>query len=523
MMPAAPHTPHRLACLVVCLALTCCQGRATAAIVLPYIFADGAVLQRDKPVAIWGTATAGARINVRFGDSTAEASANADGRWSLTLPPMRAADQPADLSVQSSAAEDAPRTIRNLLVGDVWLCSGQSNMYWPLGKVSVYPGVDEGEAAIAAPPDPQLLLFCDDKHPLWEKRGWQAATPDSRRPFSAVAYFYGARLRRELGVPIGLINISRGGTPIQRWTPPAFAERVPLTRRFNALFHHERARIDEYNRRHSERERAAREHRAVLPPAPAALPADLMIARSFSGATAYEWFVAPIVPYTLRGVIWYQGESNSDTLDVAPSYAEMFKALVDGWRDAWGAPELPFYFVQLPCRDGGEFWPWTRQGMLLASRSVPHCDMVVSFDVGDPTNLHPPQKRPIGERLASVALARSHGRPIAWSGPVISGVSSTGGGKVLMQFDAAKGLPRAKDNSWRDVELAGADGIYHPASVTISDATATAESENVAVPIWIRYGWRAVFKPTLFNEAGLPASGFCYARDANGRWSLYVP
>lgn len=507
--------------LVIGLMWTCCPTGSKAEIVLPSVFSDGAVLQRDTRAAIWGTASPGARINVRFRDSSAQASADAQGGWSLTLPPMQAANEPADLTVTSSDAQDAPRTIKNLLVGDVWLCSGQSNMYWPLGKVSVHPGVEEGEAAIAAPPDPQLRLFCDDKHPLWENCGWQAATPESRRPFSAVAYFYGAKLRRELGVPIGLINISRGGTPIQRWTPPAYAERVPLTKRFNALFNQERARINEYNRQLAAREKADREHRA-LPAAPATLPADLMIARSFSGATAYERFVAPVVPYTLRGVIWYQGESNSGELEVVQSYAAMFKALVDGWRDAWGAPDLPFYVVQLPCWDSGEFWPWTRQAMLVASQSVPHCDMVVSFDVGDTANLHPPQKRPIGERLAAVALARSYGRSIPWSGPAISGVSSEGS-KVTLSFDPAKGMPRAKDNFWRDVELAGPDGVFHPASVTISGASATAESEKVAAPTSIRYGWRAVFTPTLFNEAGLPGSGFYYVRNANGRWSLYVP
>ena len=200
----------------------------------------------------------------------------------------------------------------------------------------------------------------------------------------------------------------------------------------------------------------------------------------------------------------------------------MFRALVDGWRDAWGAPDLPFYFVQLPCWDHGEFWPWTRQAMLGASRSVPHCAMVVSHDVGDTANLHPPQKRPIGERLAMAALARSYGRVIQCAGPAISEIS-TDGRKVVMTFDPASGIPRAKDNSWRDVEIAGADGVFHPASASISGNGATAQSELVDPPVSIRYGWRAVFAPTLFNEAGLPGSSFYYVRDSRGTWSLYVP
>jgi len=502
----------------------CFPESSGAEIVLPYIFSDGAVLQRDVRVAIWGTASPGSRISVRFRDSTAEAHANAQGTWSTSLPPMPAVAEPADLRIASSDANDAPKAIANVLVGDVWLCSGQSNMFWPLGKTGEYPGVEEGEAAIASPPDPLLHLLCDDKHPLWDGRGWQEATPDARRPFSGVAYFFGERLRRELNVPIGLINISRGGTPVQRWTPPAYAERVPLTRRFNALFIQERARIDAYNRQLADRERAVRARRP-LPPAPTTLPADLMIARSFYGAGAYERFVTPIIPYTLRGVIWYQGESNSGELQVAQRYAEMFKALVDGWRDAWGRPELSFYFVQLPSWDPGEFWPWTRQAQLAASRSVPHCDMVVSVDVGDAgdrANLHPPKKRTIGDRLAAAALARSYGRPIVWTGPAISELRSDGE-RVILTFDPAGGVPRAKDGSWRDVELAGADHAFHPATVTLSGNRATVQCEAVTAPRAVRYGWRATLSPTLFNDSALPASPFHYVCDEAGRWSLYVP
>lgn len=252
------------------------------------------------------------------------------------------------------------------------------------------------------------------------------------------------------------------------------------------------------------------------------MPADLMAARSFYGAGAYERFITPIIPYTLRGVIWYQGESNSEYLEVAQHYTEMFKALVDGWRDAWATPDLPFYFVQLPCWDRGECWPWTRQAMLVAWQSVPQCAMVVAVDVGDTSNLHPPQKRPIGERLAAAALARTYGRSIPWAGPAISKIS-TDGRRVIMTFDPTAGTPRAKDNSWRDVELAGADGVFHSASVVVSGDRATAQSELVDAPHSIRYGWRPVFTPTLFNEDGLPASSFYYVCNSRGQWSLYVP
>jgi sialate O-acetylesterase len=509
--------------LIISLLSSFWSGWARAEIMLPYIFSDGAVLQRDAAVAIWGTATAGAKLSIRFRGASADATADAQGKWSLHLPPMPAAGQPAALTITSSDARDAARTIANVLVGDVWLCSGQSNMYCPIGKIAEYPGVEGGEVAIAAPPDPELRLICDDQSPLWQRRGWQPATSESRFPFSAVAYFFGARLRRELGVPIGLINVSRGGSAIQRWTPPAYAERVPLTRRLNALFNRERARIADYNRQLAAREKAAREG-GPLPAAPATLPADLMAARSFYGATAYEKLIAPLVPYTLRGVVWYQGESNSGQLEVAQSYASMFRAMVDGWRDAWGARDLPFYFVQLPCWKDGDFWPWTRQSQLLASRSIPHCEMVVSADVGDVTKLHPPQKQPIGERLAALALARSYGRSVPCSGPTISRITSEpDGGAVSISFDPANGAPRAKGDGWRDVELAGADGIFYPASVTLAGDRATARSDRVPAPVAIRYGWHAVFTPSLVNDAGLPASGFYYTRDARGQWSVYAP
>jgi sialate O-acetylesterase len=246
-----------------------------------------------------------------------------------------------------------------------------------------------------------------------------------------------------------------------------------------------------------------------------------MAARSFSGATAYERLIVPLIPYTLRGVIWYQGESNSGHLEVAQHYAELLRALVDGWRDDWGAPDLPFYFVQLPCFEKGEHWPWTRQGMLVASHSIPHCGMVVTTDLGDPTNLHPPQKQPVGERLADLALARTYGRAIACCGPTVSQVTSDGSA-VILSFDSANGLPRAKGDGWQDVELAGGDGKFHPATVTLARGRATARSERVAAPVAVRYGWRAVFSPSLVNDFGLPASSFYYVRSADGRWSLYA-
>ena len=438
---------------------------------------------------------------------------------------MPAAAQPAALTITSSDPRDARRTIENVLVGDVWLCSGQSNMYFPLGKYAEYPGAEGGQEAIASPPDPRLRLLCDDQNPLWKNRGWQSAAPESRGAFSAVAYFFGERLRRDLDVPIGLIDVSRGGSAVQRWTPPAFAQRVPLTKRLTESFNRERARIGEYNQQLAARENALRAGQKPLPPAPATLPADLMASRSFSGANAYERLIAPMLPYTLRGVVWYQGESNSGQLDVAQNYAEMFHALVDGWRDAWGAPDLPFSFVQLPCWTSGEFWPWTRQSQLIASRSISHCAMVVCTDVGDAEPLHPPQKKPIGERLAAAALARTYARSIPWSGPTVARIT-TDQSAVIVSFDAANGAPRvgafSKGDSVQDVELAGADGVFHPAKVTLAGDRATARSDRVPAPVAIRYGWRPVFTPSLVNDAGLPASGFYFVRDATDRWSLYA-
>jgi sialate O-acetylesterase len=522
------HTRVPLHVLLLILALPSAvwPSRSKAEIVLPYIISDGMVLQRDAAVAIWGTAGADARLRVSFHGISAEARADAHGKWSLRLPPMRAAGDPAVLTITSSDARDAARRIENVLVGDVWLCSGQSNMYCPMGKIAEYPGAEGGEAAIAAPPDRQLRLICDDQAPLWKQRGWQPASPESRFPFSAVAYFFGARLRRELNVPIGLINVSRGGSAIQRWTPPAYAERVPITRQLNGVFNRERARIAAYNRQLAAREQASREGRP-RPDAPATMPAELMAARSFSGAAAYERLITPLVPFTLRGVIWYQGESNSGQLDVAQSYADMLRAMVDGWRDAWDAPELPFYIVQLPCWKGGEFWQWTRQSQFAASRSIPHCGMVVCTDIGDTSLLHPPQKQPVGDRLAAIALARTYGRrSIPCSGPTVSQIATqqqAGGMAVTIRFDAADGAPRAKGTAWQDVEIAGADGVFYPATVTLEADRATARSPRVPAPVAIRYGWRAVFSPSLFNEAGLPASGFYYVRDARGQWSLYLP
>lgn len=468
-------------------------------LVLPAVFADHMVVQADMPVPVWGTAGASEVVTVEFAGQTKSTTAGTDGAWLLKLDPLGVSAEPRALTV--SARGGAARTIADVLVGEVWLCSGQSNMFRPLGRIerlaNRFPGVDGAEEEIKKPADPLLRLYCDADNEVWDAAGWQEANDKSRRPFSAVAYFFGIVLRRELNVPVGLIHVSRGGSPIQAWTPEEIALTVPIIKKYHDIQIASRKTIADYGKA-----RLAGTTRPTLSP-------EVETARMFGGFHLYDNLIEPLAPYGMRGVLWYQGESNASRLEVSQRYDVMLRALIDGWRDRWKQEQLPFYFVQLPCWDRGEYWPWTRQGQLNVSRTADDVGMVTITDFGDVTNLHPPQKREVGARLANLALARTYGKDRPAVGPVVKSLAADGG-KLVLTFDTGGGVLTLKGDKWDDLEVAGADGAFVPATGQMTGDGATVWSAKVSTPTAVRYGWRAVFTPTLFNAAGLPASPFYY-------------
>ncbi len=483
---------------------------ARAEVTLPSIFSDGMVLQAGVPVVIWGKASPDETVSVEFANQKKTCTADATGRWCVTLDALSVSAQPRSLKVGS-------RVLTDVLVGEVWLCSGQSNMEMPVGDLGdapyngggAYSGVENWQQEIAMPDRPALRLFRDDKQPAWNARGWRHCDGKDLRAFSATAYFFGKALQQKLGVPVGLIDVSRGGSCIQSWTPRDYALRNPVTRDYSNLFQQHRDEINAFNEA-NERARLAREagHKDAVFPAP--LPHELAVANYFDGVSSlYDNFIEPIAPYAVRGVVWYQGESNGDFLETANHYDSMVRDLIEGWRARWGQAHMLWFLVQLPCWDShySVNWPWVRQGQLLVSKTVPDVHLTTTCDLGDDTNLHPPQKREFGERLATLVLARTYGKNLVCSGPTIESVRRLGA-KLRVEF-ATGGAPiRLKNRTWDNVEMAGEDGVFYPATTTITDAVVVVSSEAVKVPCALRYGWTNMFHPSLFNEAGLPASPF---------------
>ena len=489
-----------------------------AAVELPGIFSDHSVLQRGRPVPVWGTGKPGERVSVEFAGQKKETAVDAQGKWMIKLEPMLACAQPRTMTIRSSNFE---RSISDVLVGEVWLCSGQSNMSMPLGASGFSKGVIGGEAEIARPEQPELRLYCNANDKEWKDAGltgWQRANSSTRPPFSATAYFFGNAIRKDLNVPVGLINISAGGSSITPWTPKDAALRVPIVRHYQELFEQNKIEIGKHQalmNRYQEvwRQRHASGPTTNPPPiVPDPLPYNLFMAQRLGTSFGlYESFIAPLVPYALRGVIWYQGEANADNLELSSSYEEMLRTLITSWRDSWKQPELPFYFVQLPCWDSDHASTWhiNRQGMLNVLRSMPDVGMAVTVDVGDIHNLHPANKRPVGERLALWALAKTYEKPMVFSGPLVRETAPEGD-KLRVQFETCGSALKLHGPAWTNLEVAGDDGLYYPATATISADTAIVGSPSVPRPVSVRYGWKPVFTPTLYNEEGLPASPFAF-------------
>ncbi len=501
---------------------------AASALQMPSVFSDHMVLQREMPVPVWGTAEPGAQITVAFAPSTGSgqagqqktATAGADGKWRIDLDPLAASSEGCVLKVFSNLkSEIENRHFIDVLVGEVWLCSGQSNMYQPLGGVDWAPdGIGGAEQELQKPDQPMLRLFCDDAHPLWKSRRWQSARPETLRAFSGTAYFFGDRLRSELKVPVGLMNISRGGSPIQQWTPAEYNRKLPVTAKYENINVQNRQRIQEYNQALNACSKWNEKMPGPRPEPPAPLPEEIDAARSFYGSKLYETLIAPQVPFAIRGVIWYQGESNARNVDVARHYDEMLKALIVSWREKFENPDMPFYFVQLPAwgTRESEHWPWIRQGMLNVLQTVDHTGMAVAADLGDFKALHPPRKQPVGERLALWALARTYGKSCVYSGPLPREVISEASG-LRIRFDTfGSGLKVA--GAWKDLEVAGADRVYYPATATVGETDAAIVCPQVKAPVMLRYGWKGYFEPTLFNRDGLPATPFYFIRDKDGLW-----
>ncbi len=480
----------------------------SAAVTMPSIFGDAMVLQRDKPIPVWGRADAAESVTVRINGSESRTVANDKGFWKVQLPAM-AAGGPYELVVEATNT----LTFGNVMVGEVWVCSGQSNMEWPVSRT------DNHEKVIENCADRAIRLFDVPRTPAGQRRidvnaSWKPCAPDTLANFSAVAYFFGCELRRELDVAVGLINTSWGGTRIEPWTPPEGFRSVencaPIARQIDAANLGYRNAV---SRALDPLEAWIGTARAAIAagtglPTPPALPVHPL--QSHSKPTGlYNGMVHPIVPYAIRGAIWYQGESNR--VD-GMAYHHKMKALINGWRTVWNQGDFPFYFVQLApfkyrTEDPSELPRlWEAQA---ATLSVPHTGMAVTVDIGNIKDIHPRNKLDVGRRLALWALAHDYGKKdIVFSGPLYKSMACEGG-KIRLEFDhAASGLASrdGKPLSW--FEVAGDDQRFVKARAEVDGSTLIVWSDAVRAPAAVRFGWHQEAEPNLINKNGLPASPF---------------
>ena len=491
---------------------------ALAEVRLPRVFGAHMVLQREKPIIIWGWAQPNETVTVRLATAQVRVQANPRGEWKATLPAMEAGGP----YVLEAAGSSTVR-MEDVLLGEVWLCSGQSNMEMGLGAVN------ESQAEIAAAnfPDLRLLLVGrkwapepqDDLEGAWKVCSPESIAQGGWNGFSAAAYFFGRELHQRLKIPVGLIDSSWGGTRIEPWTPPEGFAAVPALKKEYELVQLGDPRSSEHQARLAQAlsqteqwlasARAALTNRTLVPPMPA-YPAELQPPHDVQNATAlFNGMIHPLCPFGLRGAIWYQGESN---LGEGMHYAEKMNALIRGWRQLWNEGDFPFYFVQIaPFNYGGnpEAEPelWEAQ---TAAQKIPNTGMAVINDIGNLKDIHPKNKQEVGRRLALWALAKTYGHSdLVYSGPTFRSMRLEGG-NLRISFDHVGGglaSRNGKPLTW--FELIDADqGGFVTANARIDGPAVVLSAPEVAHPVAMRFAWSMLAEPNLMNKEGLPAGAF---------------
>jgi sialate O-acetylesterase len=470
-------------------------------------FTDHAVLQRGVSVPVWGRGKAGETVTVRFHGQLQKTAVGADGRWSVELDPMPASAEGADLSITGSSIV----IFHDVVVGEVWLASGQSNMEWPLNLAKN----SKDETAAATFP---LLRHLKIEHSPADAptdqvatSGWQTATPEAAGSFSAVGYFFARELVLKLNVPVGIIHSSWGGTPIESWLSEPVLRTTKAWPGFDAQWQKalkeypqkkaEYPALDAAWHKADEAARATGKPNTFPWPHPPVGPGT-----AYAPGGLFNGMIAPLAPYALRGALWYQGEAN---VGHPAEYAELFPAMIRDWRKLWRQGNFPFLFVQLPNyadgNAGGRKWAELREAQNAALK-LPNVGVAITIDVGEAKNLHPTDKKPVGERLALVAEENTYKLSAETTGPVFKSAKREDAA-MRVKFAHAQGLT-ARAKPVTGFEVAGADKVFHPASARIDGKTVVVSSPDVREPAAVRYAWTNSPEASLYNRAGLPAVPF---------------
>jgi sialate O-acetylesterase len=470
---------------------------AHADVKLPALFSENMVLQRGIYLPVWGWADEGESVTVEFRGQK-DTAKTSGGKWSVTLPAQRAGG-PDTLTVSGKNKIE----VKNVLVGEVWICSGQSNMEWPM-RLTFEP-----EQSISGSANPMLRLFTVPKlkanEPVPDVKGsWGEASPKTTTNFSAVAYYFGRDLQKALGVPVGLIHTSWGGSPAEVWMKQEVLAGNPeyktalLDGHAAAMKRYEEAQAA-FEAEQAELKKQGKTSEKRPPQKPSWKPAEL-----------YNGMIAPLIPYAIKGAIWYQGESNAGR---AQQYRTLYADMIRNWRRDWNQGDFTFLAVQLAPytkikdQPGDSDWAELREAQLLATKVLPKVGMAVITDVGEENDIHPRKKQPVGARLALAARGIAYGEKITFSGPLYKEMQVKGD-KVALTFDHVGAGLEARDGDLKGFSIAGADRKFVWASAKIEGDKVIVSSPEVSAPVAVRYGWANYPVVNLWNKDGLPASPF---------------
>ncbi|MCG8598908.1 MAG: hypothetical protein MI807_02090 [Verrucomicrobiales bacterium] len=512
----------KIPALILLVATVSLPPSASSALELHPLFTDHGVLQQELPVPVWGTAESGEKVTVSFAEQTVSAKADQKGEWMAILAPLVASAEPAQLT---ATAGEKSIVVSDILVGEVWVASGQSNMAQSVSRTfqAEATGKEAEEGKFRNVRLFRVPVAGADERTETVNAEWTETDPASVSRFSAVGFFFGAGLSEDRSVPVGIIQSANGGTNAYSWINSETRDKDPAaeeTRKYYAaaLKAHPaaRAKYEKALAAWKEKAKAARaagEKFTTRSPRPPQGPDN---PKRPSGH--YNAMIAPLQPYVIRGAIWYQGEANS-RVPFYPGYRDLMFALVEDWRTDWAAAsggkterrDFPFYLVQLPNFAGGspEGWPGIREQMLRFWQEGKNTGMVVAIDKGEADDIHPRDKKPVGERLARFARANTYGEDIVFSGPIYKSVRIEGDAAHLTFDHTGGGLKSFDGEDLRHFEIAGTDQKFHPATATISGDGLIVRSAEVPEPRAVRYAWKTNPEKINFgNEEGLPASPF---------------
>ena len=480
-----------------------------AEIKLPSILGNNMVIQKDQPVNIWGQAEPNEKITVQLGEEIARATADNNGFWEVTLKSRKANGQSLQMTISGTQSQNI--TLENILVGEVWICSGQSNMQWSMLQThSPIPEIQRADY-------PGIRLFYVPRKISTLPQNdvdteWEICNPETIGPFSAVAYYFGREIHTELDIPVGLINSNWGGTRIEPWTPDSGFTREALGTLYKNNLKEALPKLEDWIKKAAQ----ALKNDTYIHPQPQ-IPVHPH-QNNRTPTVLYNAMIHPLIRFPIRGAIWYQGEANrNDGLE----YTAKMEALIKGWRSAWKVGNFPFYYVQLApfnygytfINDESDILDFYRLPLIWEAQrnalEIPNTGMAVVTDITNLYDIHPRNKKDVGYRLALWALAKTYGKTgFVFSGPLYKSMA-TEGNKIRITFEhTGSGLKSLNNHPLSWFEIAGENGVFLKAKAEIDGHTVLVWNKRIDKPTAVRFGWHQLATPNLGNKDGLPASPF---------------